>query len=45
MLTNGNGGVDWSALPFACSYYGVSDIDGLVQRLMVIKQYSHTKDE
>lgn len=37
MLANGMGGLDWSGLPIAAAYFGASDVEALVERLMVIK--------
>lgn len=39
MLTNGMGGIDWAGLPVAVAYLGVDDVEGLIDRLMVIKQH------
>lgn len=44
MLANGMGGLDWAGLPLACAYHGVSDVEGLMQRLLVIKLHSPPKD-
>lgn len=40
MLRTGAGSFDWSALPLACRFYGVRDIEMLIDRLMVMKTYS-----
>lgn len=45
MLANGNGGLDWSGLPLACAYYGVGDVEGLLQRLLVIKLHRPKKED
>lgn len=37
MLSNGMGGLDWSGLPFVCEALGVRNVEGLMQRLAVIK--------
>ncbi len=37
MLSNGMGGLDWAGLPFVCAALGVQDVEGLLQRLTVIK--------
>lgn len=38
-LANGMGGLDWAGLPLVCAWMGVEDVDGLVQRLLVIKTH------
>lgn len=43
MLANGQGGLGWSGLEFVCAHLGVSDVGGLIDRLMVIK--AHRPDE
>lgn len=40
MLRTGAGSFDWSALPLACRFYGVRDVEMLIDRLMVMKTYS-----
>ena len=37
LLANGMGGLDWSGLPYACAHLGITDIDGLITRLQIIK--------
>lgn len=44
MVSNGMGGIDWGAVPFACDYLGVEDVDVIVERLLVIKSHK-PKDE
>lgn len=34
-----DGGIDWQGLPLACAYYGVRDVEILIQRLIVIKTH------
>lgn len=36
-LANGMGGLDWAGLDFHVSLFGITDVEGLVQRLHVIK--------
>ena len=38
-LKTGQGGLDWSGLPMCLELFGVDDVAGLVQRLIVIKSY------
>lgn len=39
MLANGMGGIDWSGLPYVVEILGVSDVEMLVHRLMVMKTH------
>lgn len=39
MLANGMGGLDWSGLPLAVALLGITDVEGLLHRLQVIKQH------
>lgn len=39
MLANGMGGLDWAGLPLAVALFGITDVDGLLHRLQVIKQH------
>jgi hypothetical protein len=39
MLNNGHGGIDWAGLPMVCQWLGVTDVDGLLHRLRVIKTH------
>lgn len=39
MLSDGQGGIDWAGLPYACAHYGVQDVQGLMDRLIVIKAW------
>lgn len=43
LAANGMGGIDWQALPMLCRWLGISDIDGLIHRLTVIRL--HRKPE
>mgnify|MGYP001220188524 FL=1 len=38
-LANGMGGIDWSGLPMVCGWLGVEDMEGLMQRLTLIKAH------
>ena len=33
------GGLDWSALPIVVEMLGIEDVDGLVRRLVVIREH------
>lgn len=39
MLANGMGGLDWAGLPLAVALLGITDVEGLLHRLQVIKQH------
>ena len=39
LLANGMGAVDWSGLPVVAAYLDVDDVEGLVDRLHVIKTH------
>ena len=43
-LANGMGGLDWAGLPLAVASYGITDIDGLLHRLQVIKGHKAPSD-
>lgn len=43
LLGNGMGGLDWSGLPLACARYGVRDVAGLIDRLLILK--THRPDD
>lgn len=38
-LRTGQGGIDWAGLPLMAEWFGVADLAGLMQRLIVIKTY------
>lgn len=44
LLANGMGGFDWAGLPLVCGWLGVQDIEGLMDRLQVIKLHRKRKD-
>ena len=44
LLANGMGGFDWAGLPLLCGWLGVQDIEGLMDRLQVIKLHRKRKD-
>lgn len=33
------GGLDWSALPFIVEYFGITDVDEFVCRLVAVRNY------
>jgi hypothetical protein len=37
MLANGMGGYHWDALPLAVAFFGVGDMEDLLERLLVLK--------
>jgi hypothetical protein len=37
MLSNDQGGVDWSGLPLAVNLFCITDIEALINHLVVIK--------
>lgn len=39
LLCDGNGGLDFSGLPLVVEWLGVTDVDGLLHRLAVIKTH------
>ncbi len=39
MLANGMGGLDWAGLQLAVAMFGITDIEGLIDRLLVIKSH------
>ena len=45
MLANGMGGIDWAGLPLACAWLGVRDVDGLLQRLLIIKTHDPKRNQ
>lgn len=44
MLANDMGGLDWAGLPLVCTWLGVTDIDGLLHRIAVIKAHKPPDD-
>ena len=44
LLKNGQGGLDWSGLPLIAGWMGITDLDGLLERMAVIVQY-HRREE
>jgi hypothetical protein len=44
MLANGQGGLDWSGLPYALALFGVREVEPLLHRLIVIKTWKPRKD-
>lgn len=44
MLANGMGGIDWSGLPLVCEWLGITDIEGLLSRIAVMRAHKPPKD-
>lgn len=44
LLANGMGGLDWQGLPLVCGWLGIADVEGLIQRLELIKTHRKPKD-
>ena len=45
LLKNGQGGVDWAGLPMIAAWLGITDIDGLLERMAVILQHHRTRED
>jgi hypothetical protein len=45
MLSNGSGGLDWSGFDLAVAKFGIEDVDGLIERLHVIKAHRPPDEE
>jgi len=45
LLANGMGGVDWSGLPLLAGFMGVTDIEGLMQRLVAIRMHQTNREK
>ena len=43
-LANGMGGYDWGSLPLAVEFFHVEDVEGLIQRLFVMKTYTKPEE-
>jgi hypothetical protein len=39
------GGIDWAGLPLACAWLGVRDVDGMLQRLLLIKTHDPKRNQ
>lgn len=44
-LANGGGGIDWAGLPIVVELLGVGDVERLLRRLKLIKNYRSPKEE
>jgi hypothetical protein len=44
LLGNGMGGIDWAGLPYVAAWLGITNVDGLMQRLSVIKHHKPPKE-
>lgn len=38
-LSTGMGGLDWSGLETMAAVYGIDDVEGLIERLVLIKNH------
>jgi hypothetical protein len=45
LMSNGMGGLDWAGLPLAVARYGVRDVAGLIDRLLIIKGHRAPREE
>lgn len=45
MLQNGSGGIDWTGLPLAAEYFGVDNVEALIDGLLVVKAWKRPEDE
>jgi hypothetical protein len=45
LLKTGSGGMDWSGLPLVAGWMGITDLDGLLERLAVILQHHRTRED
>lgn len=45
LLKTGSGGIDWAGLPLVAGLMGITDIDGLFERLTIILQHHRNKDD
>ena len=45
LLKTGSGGTDWSGLPLVAGWMGITDLDGLLERLAVILQHHRNKED
>lgn len=44
MLSNGMGGIDWSGLDLAVERFEIEDVEGLIDRLVTIKNHQPPED-
>lgn len=45
LLKTGSGGIDWNGLPLIAGWMGITDIDGLIERLAVILQHHRNRED
>lgn len=38
-LSDSMGGVAWAGLEVMAAYYGIDDVDGLIERLLIVKTH------
>ncbi len=41
-VANGMGGIQWGDVPLFAAVYGVQDVEGLIDRLLVLKTHRPT---
>jgi hypothetical protein len=39
------GGMDWDGLPLVCEMLGITDVEALIWRMQVIKNYKPTENQ
>lgn len=45
LISDGQGGIGWAGLPYACALHNVTDLPGLLHRLQTIKLHKPPKDD
>jgi len=45
LLANGMGGIDWAGLPLLAGWMGVTDMEGLMQRLVAIRMHQTNREK
>lgn len=44
LLANGMGGVDWAGLPYVVEHLGITDVEGIMDAILLIKTHKPPKD-
>ena len=44
-LHTGQGSLDWAGLPVVVEYLGITDVEGLLTRLQVIKRWANETEQ
>ena len=39
-IVSGMGGIDWAGLPIVAAHLGITDVEGLMHRLYVLRTYT-----